>query len=101
MNRIYKKNKAFKSKKQYGRSMHGPGLATSTSTSTGTTDPASSCDSELDETTSAQVAAGVTVSIQFRSSHLISIDLLLSSRPPIVSESLPRFPPWRLVIFLL
>ena len=68
MNRIYKKNKALKSKKQYGRSMHGPELATSTSTSTGTTDPA--CDSELDETTSAQVAAGVSVNVQFRSSHL-------------------------------
>ena len=31
----------------------------------------------------------------------LSTDLLLSSRPPIISKSLPRFPPWRSVIFLL
>ena len=73
MNRTYKKNKSFKSKKPYRRPKHGPELATSTSTSTGTTDLMLSipdCDSELDGTTSAQVAAGVSVSVRLRPSHI-------------------------------
>ena len=70
MKRIYKK--VFKSKKPSLGSIHGPGPATSTSTViTSTTDlmpliPA--CDS--DATVSAQVSAGVSVSVQLRPSHL-------------------------------
>ena len=73
MNRTYKKNKSFKSKKSYRRPKHGPELATSTSTSTGTTDLMLSipdCDTELDGTTSAQVVAGVSVSVQLRPSYI-------------------------------
>ena len=103
MKGIYKK--LFKSKKPSLGSVHGPGPATSTSTLiTNTTDlrlkpsiPAS----DSDATASAEVAAGVSVSVQLRPSHLLSIDLLLSSRPLIISESLPRFPLWRPVILLL
>ena len=68
MTRIFKKD--FKSKKpSLGSIQLGP--ATSTSTSTGATDlmlPA--CDSESDGTTSAQVAAGISVSVQLRPLHL-------------------------------
>jgi hypothetical protein len=100
MKRIYKK--VFKSKKPSMGSIHGPGPATSTSTLITSTDlmpsvPATSSDA----TASAQVSAGVSVSIQLRASHLLNVDLLLSSRPLIVSESLPQFPLWRSVIFLL
>ena len=73
MNRTSKKNKSFTSKKPYRRPKHGPELATSTSTSTGTTDLMLSipdCDFELDGTISAQVVAGVSVSFQLRRSHL-------------------------------
>ena len=102
MKRIYKK--VFKSKKPSLASIHGPVPATSTSASAVATDhlmlsiPA--CDSE---TRSAQAAAGVTVSVQLRPLVSSSIDLLLSIRPPIIPESLPRFPLWRsvTVIFLL
>ena len=71
MKRILKK--VFKSKKPSLASIHGLVPATSTSTSTGATDlmlsiPA--CDSESDGTTSAQVAAGISVSVQLRPSHL-------------------------------
>ena len=71
MKRILKK--AFKSKKSSRGTIHGLGPATSTSTSIGPTDlmlsiPA--CTSETDGTTSAQVAAGVSVSVQLRPSHL-------------------------------
>ena len=101
MNRVLKK--LFKSKKPSLGTIPGLGPATLTSTSTGPTDLVLSipaCDSESDGTTSAQVAAGFSVSVQL---HLASlcIDLLLSSRPPIIWESLPRFPPQRSVIFLL
>jgi hypothetical protein len=101
--RIYKKH--FKSKKPSlgSSSIHKPGPATLTSTSTGTTDLMPSilaCES--DATASAQVTgAGVSVSVQLRQSHLLSIGLLLLSRALIISESLPRFPLWRLVIFVL
>jgi hypothetical protein len=71
MKRTYEEEKVFKSKKPYRRSMDVPGPATSTSTSTGTADfmpsiPA--CDS--DATSSAQVIAGVSVSVQLHLSHL-------------------------------
>jgi hypothetical protein len=68
MKRIYKK--FFKSKKPSLGSIHGPGPATSASTLiTSTADfmppiPAS------DATASAQVTAGVSVSVQLRPSHL-------------------------------
>ena len=63
--------KVFKSEKRSLGSIHGPGPATSTLTSAGATDlmlsfPA--CDS--DGTTSAQVAAGISVSVQLRPSHV-------------------------------
>ena len=67
MKRIYRR--VFKSKKPSLGSIHGSGPATST----GTTDPVPSilaCGSELDGTTSAQVAAGVSVSVQLRPLHL-------------------------------
>ena len=72
MKRVLKK--VFNSKKPSLGTMHdGLGPATLTSTSTGPTDlmlsiPA--CDSELDGTTGAQVAAGISVSVQLRPSHL-------------------------------
>ena len=102
MKRIYKK--VFKSKKRSLGSIHGPAVpATSTSAIAVATDlmlsiPA--CDSE---TTSAQAAAGVSVSIQVCPLVSSSIDLLLSNRPPIISGSPPLFPLWRsvTVIFLL
>ena len=93
MKRTYRKNKVFRHKKPYQRSMDGPEPATLTSASTGTTGSdlmpsVPTCDSD---TANAQVTAGVSVSVQLAS---LSIDLLLSSRPPIISESesLPRFP---------
>ena len=64
MKRTSRKKKAFKPKKPSRGSMDGPGPAASTSTSTGTTDLMPSipaCDS--DGTTSAQLAAGVSVSV--------------------------------------
>ena len=64
MKRIYRR--VFKSKKPSLGSIHGSGPATST----GTTDPILACGSELDGTTSAQVAAGVSVSVQLRPLHL-------------------------------
>ena len=72
MKRILKKVLKPTGKKQ-SLGIHGLGPATSTPTSTGTTDlmlsiPA--CDSELDGTTGAQVAAGISVSVQLRPSHL-------------------------------
>ena len=102
MKRILKK--VFRSKKPSLRTIHGLGPATSTLTSTGPTDlmlsiPA--CDSE---SISAQGAAGVSVSVQlflFSPFASLFIDLLLLSRPPIIWESLPRFPPQRSVIFFL
>ena len=73
MKRILKK--VFKSKKPSLGSIHASRLvpATLTPTSTGATDlmlsiPA--CDSESDETTSTQVAAGINVSLQLCSLHL-------------------------------
>ena len=99
MKRTNKKNKVYKSKKPYDRrSMHEPqvGPSTSTSTSTSATDlmpyipPA--CDLDATSSSSAQVTAGGSVSLPFAS---LSIDSLLSSRPPITSKSLPRFPFWR------
>ena len=71
MKRVLKK--VFKSKKPSLGTLHGLGPATSTSTTTGPTDlmlsiPA--CDSESDESTSAQVAAGVNVSVQLHPPHL-------------------------------
>ena len=65
--------KVFKSKKPSLGTIHGLGPVTSTSTSAGPTDlmlsiPA--CDSESDETTNAQAAAGVSVSVQLRPPHL-------------------------------
>ena len=101
MNRT-EKNKALNSKKRYDRrSMHGPGPSTSTSGGTGATDlmpyaPAS----DLDATSSAQVTAVGSVSLPFASLSIDS-DLLLSSRPPMTSESLRRFPLWKSVTFLL
>ena len=71
MKRILKK--VLKSKKQSLGSIHGLGPATSTLTSTGPTDLMLSipdCDSELDGTISAQVAAGVSVSVQLRPPRL-------------------------------
>jgi hypothetical protein len=73
-------------------SIHEPGPVTSTSTLPSI--PSS------EATASAQVTAGVSVSIQVHCSASespiasLSIDFLLSSRPQalIVSESLPRFP---------
>ena len=65
--------KVFKSKKQSLDTMHGLGPATSTSTSTGPTGPMPFIPafySESDGITSAQVAAGVSVSVQLRPSHL-------------------------------
>ena len=65
--------KAFKSKKPSLGTIHGLGLATSTLISTGPTDPMLSIPafySDSDGTTSAQVAAGVSVSVQLRPSHL-------------------------------
>jgi hypothetical protein len=65
MKRIYRK--VFKSKKA---SLHGPEPATSTSTLiTSATDLLSSTPT-YDATASAQVTAGVSVSIQLRPSHL-------------------------------
>jgi hypothetical protein len=68
MKRFYKK--VFKNTSL--GSKHGPGQASSTSTLiTSTTDlmpPVPACDS--DATVSAQVIAGVSVSVQLRSSHL-------------------------------
>ena len=71
MKRVLKK--VFKPKKPSPGSIHGPGPVTSTSSSTGATDlmlsiPA--CNSESDGTTSTQVAAGISVSVQLRLSHL-------------------------------
>ena len=71
MKRLLKK--VLKSKKQFLGSIHGLGPTTSTLRSTGPTDlmlsiPA--CDSESYGTTSAQVAAGVNVSVQLHPSHL-------------------------------
>ena len=65
--------RVFKSKKPSLGTIHGLGPATSTSTTTGPTDlmlsiPA--CDSESDESTSAQVAAGVNVTVQLHPPHL-------------------------------
>ena len=79
MKRIY--NKVFKSKKPSLGSIQGPGGATSTSTFN---DLMSSIPAS-DATASAQVTAGVSVSVQPIAS--LSIDLLLSSslRPLIVS----------------
>ena len=71
MMRIYKR--LFKSKKPSLDSIHVSGPATFASTSTGTTDPMPSilaCDSESDETRSAQVAAGVSVRVQPRPLYL-------------------------------
>ena len=69
MKRFYKR--LFKSKKPSLGSIHEPGPVTSASTSTGTIDPIPSIPayhSESDGT--AQVAAGVIVSVQLRSLHL-------------------------------
>ena len=71
--RFYKK--VFKSKNLSLGSIHGPGPATSTSTDiTSTTDlmPSISTSDEIDETASAllQVTTGVSVSVQYRPSHL-------------------------------
>ena len=100
MKRIYKS--VFKSKKPSQSSIHGPGPATSTSTSTGTTDLIPSIPSfDSVGTASTQVNAGVSVRVQLRPSHLLSIDLLLSSRPPVIQELIPRFSLWISVIFLL
>ena len=93
--------KVLKSKKPSLGTIHGLGPATSTSTSAGPTDlmlfiPA--CDSKSDRTTSAQGAAGVSVSVQLHPSHIYVLIYLLSSRPPIIWESLTRFPPQRSVI---
>ena len=70
MKRILKK--VFKSKKPSLGSIHGlvPATSTSTSTGSGATDlmlSVPACDSG---TTSAQVAVGTSVSVQFRPSHL-------------------------------
>jgi hypothetical protein len=62
--------KAFKSKIPSLGSIHGPGPATSTSTLiTSTTDLMPSIPAS-DATASAQVTAGVSVSVQLRPSHL-------------------------------
>ena len=64
MKRIYKT--VFKSRKPPLGSIRGSGLATSTSTSAGTTDlmpSISACDSESDGTASAHVIAGVRVGV--------------------------------------
>ena len=93
MKSIYKK--VFKSKIPPLGSIHGPRTATSTSMLiTGTSDLMPSIPAS-DATTSVQVAADVTVSVQLRQSHLKSINLLLSNRPLIILESLLRFPLWR------
>ena len=96
-------SKISKSKKPSLGSIHVHGQVTSISTLLTSTDLMPSIPAS-DATASAQVTAGVSrvsVSVQFRSSHLLSIDLLLSNRPLIISESLLRFPLWRSVIFLL
>ena len=68
MKRIYKK--VFKSKKPSLGSMHRTAPATSTSTLiTSSTDIMPSIPAS-DATASAQVAAGVSVSVQLRQSHL-------------------------------
>jgi hypothetical protein len=101
MKRIYKK--VFKSKKLSLGPIRGPGIATSTSTLiTSAADlippaPASSCDSDA----SAQGTADFNVSVSFAHTIFLDIYLLLLDRPLIILESLPRFPLWRLVIFLL
>ena len=97
--------KYFKSKSSSPGSIQRPGpttLASTLITSTADLRP-SIPQATSDATASAQVIAGVSVNFQFRLSHLWSIDLMLSSRPPIISESLPRFRPcqWGSVIFLL
>ena len=62
MKRIYRK--VFKSKKPSLGSIHGHGLAASTSTSTGTTDLMPSIPAfDSDGTVSAQVTAGVSVRV--------------------------------------
>ena len=69
MKRIY--NKVYKSKKSSLGSIHAPAPATLTPTSTGNFDLISSipaCDSNA--TASAQVTAGVSVSVQLRPAHL-------------------------------
>ena len=73
MKRILKK--VFKSKKPSLGSIHGLGPAISTSTRTGATDlmlsiPACDDESDTSGATSAQVGAGISVSVQLRSSHL-------------------------------
>ena len=70
MKRVYKK--IFKSKKPSLGSVHGPGPATLPSTlKTATTDllPSNSA-YDSDATVSAQVTAGVSVSVHLRSSRL-------------------------------
>lgn len=66
MKHTHKKKKVSKSKKPSRGLMHGPGLAASPSTSTGTTNLMPSipaCDSESVGTASAHVIAGVGVSV--------------------------------------
>ena len=94
------------SKKQSLVSIHGLGPATSTSTTTDPTDLMPSIRAFDSESKSTQVAAqaGVSVSVQlflFSPFASLCIDLLLTSRPPIIWESLPRSPPQRSVIFFL
>ena len=71
MKRTHGEKEVFISKKRSRGSKHGPGTAASTSTSTGTTDLVPSIPSfDSAGTTSAQVTAGVSVSVQLRPSHL-------------------------------
>ena len=83
MKRIYRK--VFKSKEPSLGSIHGRGPPASTSASTGTTDLMPSipaCDS--DRTTSAHFTAGVSVRVLASPFASLSIDLLLSSRAPVI-----------------
>ena len=91
----------FKSKKPALGPIRGPGQATSTSTlrisGTDLMPTVLSCDSVA----SAQVTADFNVSIQLRQFHLLTFTYCLLSRPPVILESLPRFPLQRSAIFLL
>ena len=68
MKPFYKK--IFKSKKSFLGSIRGPGPATSTSTPITSTTDLMPCIPASDTTASAQVTAGVSVSVQLRPSHL-------------------------------
>jgi hypothetical protein len=106
MKRFYKK--LFKSKRPSLGSIHGPEPATLTSTLITNTAALIPMVPVSDATASAQVTDGASVSYQLRrcfAHHILKYGLLcyriLSNRPLIIMETLPRFPLRRSVIFLL